>query len=64
MKRKLVMKVRVEAYVEEDQSQNGVKVIVRRIPGGTTVQADCDCFGSRWRAHSNPKCPNRRATAT
>lgn len=42
----------------EDQSANGVRVIVIRFPsGGTTVEADCQCFGLPWRVHSTPSCP-------
>jgi hypothetical protein len=48
----------------EDQSRNGVRVLVRRFDGGTTVEADCSCFGSDFRVHSQPDCPNRlRQTA-
>lgn len=49
-----------------DQSQNGVKVIVHRFYDengefeGTTVEADCQCFGTFFRAHSNPSCPVRQ----
>jgi hypothetical protein len=46
--------------VVEDQSRNGVKVLVSRYPdGGTTVDAACDCLGGN-RAHSNPECPSLR----
>lgn len=41
----------------DDQSKNGVRVIVRRWKDGTTVEADCKCFGSYLRIHSNPMCP-------
>lgn len=42
----------------EDQSKNGVRVIVWRWPsGGTTVEADCQCFGSFGTVHSNMHCP-------
>lgn len=46
---------------KEDQSKNGVKVIVHRFYDrkglvGTTVEADCKCFGGN-RAHSSPDCP-------
>lgn len=41
----------------EDQSRNGVQVIVRRTENGSTVEADCHCMGSLMRTHSNPSCP-------
>jgi len=46
---------------KEDQTRNGVKVIVHRFYdrkglSGTTVEADCQCFGGN-RTHSNPNCP-------
>lgn len=37
-----------------DQSRNGVRVI-----DGTTVDAICQCFGSRRRVHSRTDCPLR-----
>ena len=41
----------------EDQSSNGVKVIVWHWPsGGTTVDADCNCFG-HGPIHTNGSCP-------
>lgn len=43
----------------EDQSKNGVRVIVHRYPDGSTVDAGCGCFGSDFRAHSRVDCPNR-----
>ena len=44
----------------EDQSRNGVKVIVTRFEaGGTTVDADCQCFGIQGRVHSSMLCPLR-----
>jgi hypothetical protein len=43
--------------IKEDQSQNGVRVIVTRSEGGSVVEADCQCFGMLWRLHSNPYCP-------
>lgn len=47
--------------VVEDQTRNGVRVVVTRSPGrGTVVDADCQCFGAPYRAHSNPSCVNRR----
>lgn len=42
----------------EDQSKNGVKVIVSRFSGGTHVEASCNCFGAKNRVHSNPSCVN------
>lgn len=45
-------------FTVEDQSRNGVRVIVRRFKHGTTVEADCQCFGSPMRAHSRADCPN------
>lgn len=42
----------------EDQSRNGVRVVVYRYAsGGSWVDADCQCFGSTGRLHSNPDCP-------
>ena len=44
----------------EDQSRNGVRVIVTRYrDGGTYVDASCSCFGSTSRTHSWENCPNR-----
>lgn len=49
-----------------DQSLNGVKVIVHRfydsagVFQGTSVEADCQCFGTYFRCHSNPNCPVRQ----
>ena len=44
--------------VKIDQSKNGVRVIVTRYPGkGSTVEADCECFGIVGRVHSNSFCP-------
>lgn len=43
----------------EDQSQNGVKVIVTRYKNGmTNVDADCSCLGYEGRAHNTHSCPN------
>ncbi len=42
----------------EDQSKNGVRVIVHRYHDGSTVDASCACFGSDFRAHSTTSCPN------
>lgn len=39
------------------QDRNGVKVRVRRNEGGSTVVADCSCFGHPFRVHSNVNCP-------
>jgi hypothetical protein len=45
---------------KEDQSRNGVRVIVtHHRNGGTTVDASCSCFGSPMRAHDHDSCPNR-----
>ena len=44
----------------EDQSRNGVKVLVSYWPDGTTVEADCNCFGFTNRAHSTEDCPVTR----
>jgi hypothetical protein len=41
----------------EDQSRNGVRVIVHRNENGSTVEADCGCFGAPNRLHTNPCCP-------
>lgn len=47
-----------ETPVKEDQSRNGVSVIVYRFKnGGTIVDASCQCFGSTRRLHSNANCP-------
>ena len=49
-------------YVEEDQSSNGVRVIVTRFYADdgsvtrSTVEADCNCFGHPCRMHSNMSC--------
>lgn len=37
--------------------RNGVRVKVTRFCGGTTVEADCQCFGAPFRAHSTTACP-------
>jgi hypothetical protein len=39
------------------QDRNGVKVRVHLHDNGTTVDADCQCFGSSQRLHTNPFCP-------
>ena len=44
---------------KENQSKNGVKVIVYKYDDGSVVEADCECFGHDQRAHSNMHCPNR-----
>ena len=48
-----------------DQSKNGVKVTVyvhyengERV--GRTVDYDCQCYGIKFRAHSNEYCPLRK----
>ena len=41
----------------EDQSRNGVRVIVYHWPSGTVVVKDCSCMGYEMRAHDNPGCP-------
>ena len=47
-----------EKPVVEDQSRNGVRVIVYRYEGrGTVVDASCQCFGSTSRLHSSESCP-------
>lgn len=47
-----------EKPVAEDQSRNGVRVIVYRFKNGSTVvDTTCQCFGSTRRLHSNEKCP-------
>ena len=44
--------------VVEDQSMNGVKVLVHRWPdGNTAVEADCSCFGTSFRCHNSTACP-------
>lgn len=45
--------------IREDQSRNGVRVIVHRWKDsrGTTVESDCNCLGLPMRAHSNMECP-------
>jgi hypothetical protein len=41
----------------ENQSRNGVKVIVTHWPGkGSIVEADCGCFGAPYRVHTNSNC--------
>lgn len=46
-----------EQPVHDDQSRNGVRVIVHRFKNGSTVvEADCQCFGATFRAHSNDRC--------
>jgi hypothetical protein len=48
----------VKQYTVEDQSKNGVRVTVYRFhDGGTTVDADCSCHGTTFRAHSHDRCP-------
>lgn len=39
--------------------KNGVKTSVNRWEdGNTSVETDCHCFGTDFRVHSNPNCPN------
>lgn len=42
------------------QDRNGVRVRVHEHPNGTVVEADCQCFGSPKRLHSNMSCPRRK----
>lgn len=46
-------------YITEDQSKNGVHVIVRIFADGRTVEASCECHGTEFRMHSTEHCPNR-----
>jgi hypothetical protein len=42
----------------EDQSKNGVRVwVFKDRDGNSVVDADCDCFGTIGRVHSNMQCP-------
>jgi hypothetical protein len=46
-----------EKSVREDQSLNGVRIIVHRFKNGSTVvEADCQCFGHTFRSHSSVRC--------
>lgn len=47
-----------EKITKVEQSRNGVKVVVYRSENGSVVEADCLCYGSPYRVHSNPCCPN------
>lgn len=47
-----------EIPIIEDQSRNGVKVLVHRYSYGTYVEKDCSCMGSNFRVHDNLNCPN------
>jgi hypothetical protein len=38
--------------------RNDVKVTVIRSKDGTTVEAECKCFGNPMRTHSHVRCPN------
>lgn len=55
--------------VVEDQSRSGVKVKKTSFYGadgildGTTVEADCGCFGYR-RCHTNQHCPALKKART
>lgn len=53
-----------ERVTKEDQSRNGVRVTVFRFYDdkgltGSYVEADCKCFGSPMRVHSNATCKLR-----
>ncbi len=48
----------------EDQSKNGVRVIVTRFHDGTVVDASCSCFGSEHRVHSTSSCPVYKSRLT
>ena len=42
-----------------DQSRNGVSVIKKITRAGLTlVDASCQCFGGKFRTHSNINCEN------
>lgn len=41
------------------QDKNGVKVKVTKHENGSTVEADCQCFGAEGRLHSTVSCPLR-----
>lgn len=42
----------------EDQSRNGVRVIVHYDKDGNSgVDADCSCHGMTFRSHSHTHCP-------
>jgi hypothetical protein len=45
------------SYTTIDQSKNGVNVKINRFQHGTTVSADCSCFGMPFRTHSTEDCP-------
>ena len=45
------------SYTVIEQSKNGVNVKVYRFLHGTTVSADCSCFGMPFRTHSIETCP-------
>ena len=42
---------------KEDQSRNGVRVIVWKYSDGSVVEVDCQCFGNPKRCHSTLSCP-------
>ncbi len=44
-------------YSIEDQSKNGVRVLVTRTKDGSTVNATCSCFGNIGRVHNTTECP-------
>jgi hypothetical protein len=45
------------SYTIIDQSKNGVNVKIYRFQHGTTISADCSCFGMPFRTHSTEDCP-------
>jgi len=54
--------MRDEITETQDQSRNGVKVVVTKYfdkkgPSGSRVEASCSCFGSPHRVHDDPYCP-------
>lgn len=51
-------KSRSEAPVTTTTVKNGVKTTVVRTRDGSSVQADCQCFGDDNRCHSTNHCPN------
>jgi len=53
----------MKTFERQDQSRKGVKVIVTKhyedgVLIGTTVDADCQCYGTKFRPHSHERCPN------
>jgi hypothetical protein len=54
--------IRIAGSKVEDQSRNGVRVLVTTFHDGTThVDAACSCFGYDGRAHNSMSCSNRMA---